>query len=178
MHRGAAGVGLLNQRLQEALNPARPHRPEARIGGRVFREGDRVIALRNDYTLEVYNGDLGVVAEVDAIGHVLRVQLEDGRQVEFEFSKAEELNHAWALSVHKSQGSEFRAVVVLLLTAHYPMLARNLLYTAVTRAKELVVLVGQVKAAAIAVKNNRVARRYSGLATRLRAREDSHQVVQ
>ena len=170
MHRGAAGVGLLNQRLQEALNPARPGRAEVRIGGRLFRVGDRVIALRNDYNLEVFNGDLGVVVGIDGLDHLLRTRLEDGRTVEFEFAKADELSHAWALSVHKAQGSEFRAVVVLLLTSHYPMLARNLLYTAVTRAKELVVLVGQMKAAAIAVRNNRVARRYSGLATRLGAR--------
>lgn len=168
MHRGVAGVGVLNERLQEALNPARRGRPEARVGGRLFRVGDRVIALRNDYNLEVFNGDLGVVAGVDAVEHLLTVRLEDGRPVDFEFSKAEELSHAWALSVHKSQGSEFRAVVVVMLTTHYPMLARNLLYTAVTRARELVVLVGQRKATAIAVRNNRVAQRYSGLAARLR----------
>ena len=171
MHRGAAGVGLLNQRLQETLNPARPGRAEVRLGGRLFRVGDRVIALRNDYNLEVFNGDLGVVVGIDAVDHLLKVCLEDGRTVDFEFSKADELSHAWALSVHKAQGSEFRAVVVLLLTIHYPMLARNLLYTAVTRARELVVLVGQMKAVAIAVRNNRVSRRCSGLAQRLQAIE-------
>ena len=169
MHRGPAGVATLNQRLQEALNPPKPGRPEVRLAGRVFRVGDRVIALQNDYNLEVFNGDLGVVTRIDSIDHVLTVRLEDGRTVDFEFAQADLLSHAWALSVHKSQGSEFRAVVVVLLTAHYPMLARNLLYTAITRARELVVLVGQKRAIGIAVKNNRVARRNSGLAARLAA---------
>ncbi|MBI3964503.1 MAG: ATP-dependent RecD-like DNA helicase [Chloroflexi bacterium] len=168
MHRGAAGVGTLNQRLQEALNPADPRKPEARIGGRALRVGDRLLAHRNNYTLEVFNGDLGRLEAVDHVDHRLDVRMDDGRLVSFEFSQADELSLSYAISVHKSQGSEFRAVVVPVLTSHYVMLARNLLYTAVTRAKELVVLVGQPRAVAIAVRNDRVAQRFTLLAERLR----------
>ncbi|HIQ05154.1 MAG TPA: ATP-dependent RecD-like DNA helicase, partial [Anaerolineae bacterium] len=166
MHRGAAGVGKLNQLLQEALNPPAPSKPERRIGGRVFRLGDRVMQMRNNYDKDVYNGDLGRIVSLDLVDQELVVEI-DGRRVPYDFLELDELVHAWAISVHKAQGSEFPAVVLPLLTQHYMMLQRRLLYTAVTRAQRLVVIVGTPRAIAIAVNNNRTADRYTGLAERL-----------
>ena len=136
------------------------------MGGRVFRLGDRVMQVRNNYEKEVYNGDLGHVVALDPVEQMLTVRI-DERPVTYEFLELDELVHAYAVSVHKAQGSEFAAVVVPLLTQHYRMLQRNLLYTAVTRARKLVVLVGTPRAIAIAVNNNRIADRYSALAERL-----------
>ncbi|MCS6842831.1 MAG: ATP-dependent RecD-like DNA helicase [Caldilineales bacterium] len=167
MHRGAVGVGALNERLQQALNPPAAHKPERRVGGRVFRLGDRVLQVRNNYDKEVFNGDLGRIVALDLEEQTLAVRFDD-RTVTYDFLELDELVHAFAMSVHKAQGSEFPAVVIPLLTQHYMMLQRNLLYTAVTRAKQLVVLVGTPRAVAIAVHNNRIASRYSGLAERLR----------
>jgi len=167
MHKGLAGVGLLNERLQEALNPPGPGRAEVRAAGRLFRVGDRVIMTQNDYEREVFNGDFGTVVAVDHEARALRLAMDDGREVTFDFLELDELQLAYALTIHKAQGSEFRACVLVLLTSHYVMLARNLLYTALTRARRLAVLVGQPAAAAIAVRNDRVARRYTGLARRL-----------
>jgi len=166
MHRGIVGVGELNRALQDALNPAAEHKPEWRHGSRVFRLGDKVMQTRNNYAKQVFNGDLGRVVEMDAEEQRLVINF-DGARVEYEFSEADELVHAFALSVHKSQGSEYRAVVIPLLTQHYLLLQRNLLYTAVTRAKELVVLVGTLKAISIAIRNNKVAQRNTRLAQRL-----------
>ncbi|MBI5302642.1 MAG: ATP-dependent RecD-like DNA helicase [Chloroflexi bacterium] len=166
MHRGTVGVGALNQSLQDALNPAAERKKEQRHGSRVFRVGDKVLQTRNNYDKQVFNGDLGRVVSVDSEDQVLGVDF-DGARVEYEFGELDELVHAFAMSVHKSQGSEYRAVVIPLLTQHYLMLQRNLLYTAVTRAKELVVLVGTPKAIALAVKNNKIVQRNSRLAKRL-----------
>jgi exodeoxyribonuclease V alpha subunit len=166
MHRGAAGVSNLNQRLQAALNPPMPHKAEKPLGGRILRAGDRVMQLRNNYQKETFNGDLGRIAEVDAENQTLTVVF-DGRPVIYEWAEADELAHAFAASIHKAQGSEFAAVVIPLLTQHYMMLQRNLLYTAITRAKHLCVLVGSRKAIAIAVRNDKVRERWSGLAERL-----------
>ena len=166
MHRGAAGVGALNEALQGALNPPRPDRAERAMGSRVFRVGDRVMQVRNNYDKDVFNGDMGYIKGVDGIEQRLVVAF-DGRQVPYDFLDLDELVHAYAISVHKSQGSEFPAVVIPVLTGHYMMLQRNLLYTAVTRAQRLVVLVGQPKAIGIAVGNDKEARRYSGLTARL-----------
>ncbi len=168
MHRGVVGVAALNAALQAALNPPAPNRPERTLGSRVFRVGDRVMQVRNNYDKEVYNGDIGHVREVDALHHRVTVEM-DGRAVHYDFLELDELVHAYAISVHKSQGSEFPAVVIPILTGHYVMLQRNLLYTAVTRARRLVVLVGQPRAIAMAVGNNRVVRRHTGLAERLLA---------
>ena len=168
MHRGAAGVGNLNVRLQAALNPPSPARAEKQIGGRIFRVGDRVMQIRNNYPKETFNGDIGRLVEVDFENQTLTVTF-DGRPVFYEWLETDELVHAYAASIHKAQGSEFPCVVVPLLTQHYMMLQRNLLYTAITRAKKLCVLVGARKAIGIAVKNAKVAERWSGLAGRLRA---------
>jgi exodeoxyribonuclease V alpha subunit len=166
MHRGDVGVGELNVALQDALNPASERKREWRHGSRIFRVGDKVLQTRNNYDKLVFNGDLGRVLAIDA--EEQRVQVDfDGTHIEYEFSEMDELVHAFAMSVHKSQGSEYRAVVIPLLTQHYMMLQRNLLYTGVTRAKQLVVLVGTLKAIALAIKNNKIVQRNSRLAKRL-----------
>ncbi len=168
MHRGAVGVTSLNAALQSALNPPRPAAGERQVGGRAYRVGDRVMQIRNNYDKEVFNGDMGQITELDLEAQVVTVQMDD-RTVHYDFLELDELVHAYAVSVHKSQGSEFPAVVIPLLPAHYMMLQRNLLYTAITRAQRLVVLVGVPRAVAIAVRNNRANQRYSGLAERLQA---------
>ncbi|MBL8057994.1 MAG: ATP-dependent RecD-like DNA helicase [Anaerolineales bacterium] len=166
MHRGAAGVAALNQRLQAALNPPAAGKPERPLGGRVFRAGDRVMQIRNNYQKEAFNGDIGRILDIDLENQTLTVEF-DGRAVFYDWLEADELQHAFAVSIHKAQGSEFPAVVVPLLTQHYVMLQRNLLYTAVTRARQLCVLVGSRRAIAVAVRNATVSRRWSGLAERL-----------
>ncbi len=166
MYRGECGVANLNARLQEALNPPSPHAAERRLAGRAFRVGDKVMQTRNNYARDVYNGDIGFVTAIDAEEQTLTVTI-DGRPVSYDWSEADELVHAFAVSVHKSQGSEYPAVVMPVLMQHYLMLERNLLYTAVTRARRLVVLVGTRRAIAIAVRNNPVRERRSGLSVRL-----------
>ena len=164
MHRGEAGVGALNLALQERLNPGREGVAEARSAGRVYRPGDRVLQLRNDYDLKVFNGDLGTVKAVDPVENELLVLLDDGREVRYPFASLLALTHAYAISVHKSQGGEFPAVVIPLLTSHAMMLGRTLLYTAFTRARQLVVLVGQEKALRLAVRDWRQTPRWTALA--------------
>ncbi|MBI3159893.1 MAG: ATP-dependent RecD-like DNA helicase [Chloroflexi bacterium] len=166
MYRGPAGITLLNERLQQALNPPSALKPERRLFGTLFRPGDKVMQIRNDYDKQVFNGDIGLLREISPVDHLLIVEF-DGRAVEYGFNEADQLVPAYAISVHKSQGSEFPAVVLPLLTQHYMMLQRNLLYTAITRARRLCVLVTNPKAVAIAVKNNPVARRWTGLDWRL-----------
>jgi exodeoxyribonuclease V alpha subunit len=167
LHRGAAGVGELNRRLQAALNRPVEGKPERRHGPRAFRVGDRVMQIRNNYDKEVFNGDMGRITALDLVNQSLTVRIDD-LDVVYEFSELDELVHAYAVSVHKSQGSEYRAVVVPVLTQHYIMLQRNLLYTAVTRARELVVLVGTRRAIGIAVRYNKITERHTALNTRLR----------
>ncbi len=165
MYRGTVGVAALNEKLQAALNPP-GKAAERRIGGRLLRVGDKVMQTRNNYDLDVFNGDVGRIHSIDFTEQTISVAM-DGRFVEYDWADADELIHAFAASVHRSQGSEYPAVVIPLVTQHYMLLQRNLLYTAITRAKKLVVLVGQRKAVYIAVKNNLVAQRYSALAWRL-----------
>jgi exodeoxyribonuclease V alpha subunit len=167
MHRAEVGVAALNARLQAALNPPQPGQAERQIGGRPYRAGDRVMQIRNNYDKEVFNGDMGRIVSVSLEDQTVSVKMDD-RTVAYDFLEMDELVHAYAVSVHKAQGSEFPAVVVPLLTTHYMMLQRNLLYTAITRAQRLVVLVGSPRAISIAVANNRAKERYSGLAERLR----------
>ncbi len=169
MYRGRCGVSRLNEELQKALNPAAAGKQEKRVGGRVFRVGDKVMQTRNNYDKEVYNGDIGRVTRIDTTHQTMAVRI-DGRSVVYDWLELDELVHAFAVSVHKSQGSEYTAVVMPILTQHYLLLQRNLLYTAITRARELVVLVGTRKAIWIAVKNDQVSERHSGLSIRLRER--------
>ena len=166
MHRGVAGVAALNERLQQTLNPPATGKAQRAFGQRLLRTGDRVMQIRNNYDKDVYNGDMGQIVAMDLVMHTVTV-LFDGRPVSYDFLETDELSHAFAVSVHKSQGSEFPAVVIPLLTSHFMMLQRNLLYTAVTRAKRLVVLVGAPRALAMAVRNNDVTRRFSGLRERM-----------
>lgn len=168
MYRGAAGVMNLNVQLQAALNPPAPGKPERKVGGTLFRVGDRVMQTRNNYDKDVFNGDIGAITAMDLEEQTMTVSV-DGRPVTYDWLDADELTLAYAASVHKAQGSEYPCVVLPLLTQHYLMLQRNLLYTGVTRAKKLVVIVGTRKALAMAVKNNKVAHRYSALDIRLRA---------
>jgi exodeoxyribonuclease V alpha subunit len=170
MHRGELGAGNLNQLLQEALTAGAPG---VQRGARALRIGDKVMQIRNDYDKEVWNGDSGVVDTVDAEADTLTVRFDD-RAVEYGLDELDALVLAYAATVHKSQGSEYPAVIVPVHTQHYVMLQRNLLYTAVTRGKRLVVLVGTKKALGIAVRNAEVAARCSGLAARL-ARDEAAQ---
>jgi exodeoxyribonuclease V alpha subunit len=167
MYRGAVGVSNLNARLQETLNPPSLAKNERRLAGRVFRLGDKVMQTRNNYDKEVYNGDIGRVVRLDLENQIMVVRIDD-RSVPYNFSDLDELVHAYAVSVHKSQGSEYPAVVMPVLTQHYLLLQRNLLYTGVTRAEKLVVLVGTRKAIAIAVRNDKIAHRHTALDVRLR----------
>ncbi len=163
MHKGVCGAENLNRELQAALNPTGPH---AVRFGRIYRVGDRVMQTRNNYDKDVFNGDLGRIQRLDLVDQQMIVEM-DGRAVAYDFDDLDELLPAYAISVHKSQGNEYPCVVVPLLTQHYVLLQRNLLYTAITRGKKLVVLVGSKKALAIAVGNNRTAARYSLLQERL-----------
>ncbi|PWB68673.1 MAG: ATP-dependent RecD-like DNA helicase [Anaerolineales bacterium] len=167
IYRGPAGVIALNDRLQERLNPSTKDKPERRLFGTVFRLGDKVMQIQNNYDKDVYNGDIGFVQGMDMIEQTLRVDF-DGRNVTFEWSEADQLTLAYAVSVHKAQGSEFPAVVLPVMTQHYMMLQRNLFYTAVTRARKLCVLAGSRRAIGMAVRNNKVAQRFTALEWRLR----------
>ena len=160
MNRGGAGARSLNIELQAALNPAGERKVE-RFGW-IFAPGDKVMQIENDYDKEVYNGDIGQVADVDPEAGELTARFE-GRDLLYGFGELDALVPAYAATVHKSQGSEYPAVVIPVLTQHYAMLKRNLLYTGVTRGKRLVVLVGQKKAVAIAVRNASGRRRWSKL---------------
>lgn len=170
MHRGAAGAGNLNTVLQEALTPSREGMPERRYGGRVFRIGDKVTQLRNNYdkgTAGVFNGTVGVVVDLRPEDGRLTVRTDEDEAVDYAFDELDELAHAYAVSIHRSQGSEYPAVVVPLATSAWMMLQRNLLYTAVTRAKKLVVLVGSRRALGQAVRTRGAGRRHTGLTHRL-----------
>lgn len=167
MYRGACGVANLNTLLQTTLNPPAPGKQERRLNGRLFRVGDKVMQTRNNYHRDVYNGDIGRITKIDPIEQTLTVRIDD-EAICYDWNEADELVHAYAISVHKSQGSEYPAVVVPMLTQHYLMLQRNLLYTAITRAKRLVVLVGARRAIGLAVRNNKIRERKSGLYIRLR----------
>jgi exodeoxyribonuclease V alpha subunit len=173
VHRGPAGAAALNELLQEALTPARPDRGEKRFGGRVFRVGDKVSQIRNDYDKGsggVFNGTQGLVTAIDPVEQTLTVVTDEDEAIDYDFGELDELVHAYAVTVHRSQGSEYPCVVVPLTTSAWTMLQRNLLYTAVTRAKKLVVLVGSQRALAQAVRATGAGRRHTALAHRLRGR--------
>jgi exodeoxyribonuclease V alpha subunit len=165
MHKGVVGTENLNVKLQEALNPSKQ---ELMRGERRFRLMDKVMQVRNNYDKDVFNGDIGRITAIDPEEQVVIVTY-DGVPVPYEFSELDEVIHAYAISVHKSQGSEYPAVIIPILSQHHLLLQRNLIYTAVTRAKELVVMVGSKKALAVGVKNDRPMRRYTYLAERLKS---------
>ena len=168
MNKSELGVQNLNAKLQDALNPAAKGAAEVQKFGTTFRVGDKVMQTQNNYQREVFNGDIGRVAGIELIDQILTVEY-DGRLVEYEFAELDELQLAYAISVHKSQGAEYPAVVIPVHTQHWVMLQRNLLYTGVTRGRKLVVLVGSRKALWIAVQKADTARRFSLLADRLRS---------
>jgi exodeoxyribonuclease V alpha subunit len=166
MYRGSIGVSALNDALQRILNGSR-RVAEKSFGGRLFRVGDKVMQTKNNYEKEIFNGDIGRISGIDMEDNLVEVII-DGRYIFYEFGEMDELILAYCISTHRSQGSEYPVVVMPVMTQHYMMLQRNLLYTAVTRAKQMVVLVGSRKAIHMAVHNNKVAGRYSGLLARLR----------
>ncbi|MDT8304345.1 MAG: ATP-dependent RecD-like DNA helicase [Anaerolineae bacterium] len=166
MYRGRTGVNSLNEQLQAALNPPRSGKAERRLAGRVFRVGDKVMQTVNNYDKNVYNGDIGRITTMDLVAQTMTVSI-DGEPVVYDFLETDELELAYAISVHKSQGAEYPCVVMPVITQHYMMLQRNLLYTAVTRAKQLVVLLGTRRALGIAVRNNRISERHTALDWRL-----------
>ena len=177
MRKTAAGVDRLNLLLQEALNPAANNKIEASAKGIVYRLGDKVMQIRNNYQKEVFNGDIGLITAIDREEAELVVTFRDllqPRPVVYDFTELDELVLSYAVSVHKSQGSEYPVIVMPVLTQHYMLLQRNLLYTGITRARKLAVLVGSKKALAIAVRNNRAEERYSFLDGRLRLEEGDH----
>ncbi len=183
MKKGEVGVHRFNQRLQETFNPPDASKGEFQYGEMVFREGDKVMQIRNNYQLEwkrvmdngaevegkgVFNGDGGIILQIAPSVREMTILFDDGRRASYPFSMAEDLTLAYAISIHKSQGSEFPVVILPLLSGSGRLLTRNLLYTAVTRAKKMVVIVGQEKTIAAMVANNTVVRRYSGLGQALR----------
>ncbi|NLY53902.1 MAG: ATP-dependent RecD-like DNA helicase [Firmicutes bacterium] len=170
MRRTPIGVDNLNIELQRVLNPPAAQKPEVKQGWQLFRLGDKVMQTRNNYKKQVFNGDIGRVQAIDLEENEVGVVFPEGRYerlVTYDFSELDELTLAYAISVHKSQGSEYPVVVLPISVQHYIMLQRNLLYTAITRAKKLVVLVGTKKAIALAVKNNKVEERHTLLQWRL-----------
>jgi len=168
MHKGVLGVGNLNQELRAALNPRRSAARETPSG---LLEGDKVMQVRNNYDKEVFNGDLGFVSIIDPVDSTVTIRFDD-REVEYQLSELNEVVPAYAISVHKSQGTEYPAVVLPLVTQHFVLLHRNLLYTAITRARKLVVLVGTQRALRIAVQQEMGRSRYTGLSDRLRNPEN------
>ena len=163
MYRGKCGVDSLNTELQARLNP---HRDGLKVGNREFQVRDKVMQVRNNYDKEVFNGDIGIVVHIDK-QHFRLIADFDGRQVGFEKDELNDITHAYAVSVHKSQGSEYQAVIMPLLTQHYIMLQRNLFYTALTRAKKLSVIVGSYRALHIAIKNDKQVKRNGRLKEKL-----------
>lgn len=170
MYKGAVGVSLLNEELQARLNPTTTGMLE--WNGHVLRVGDKVMQVRNDYDKGVFNGDIGWIRQINKENSTIKVEFQEEAGpllVEYEFHELDELVLAYAVTIHKSQGSEYPAIVVPLVQQHYMLLQRNLLYTAITRARRLCVIIGQPRALEVAVKNDRVALRNTGLAERLKA---------
>jgi exodeoxyribonuclease V alpha subunit len=166
MNRGRVGANHLNDVLQAALNPAGAGKTELMRGNRLLRVGDKVIQRVNNYKLEVFNGDMGTIEEIDLEDQIVAVRFAD-RVVEYDYADVLELGHGFCVTVHKSQGSEYPAVVMPLHVSHYLMLSRNLLYTALTRAKKTVVMIGTAKAIGMAMHNLEATRRFTGLAREL-----------
>jgi exodeoxyribonuclease V alpha subunit len=164
MNRGGLGARSLNIELQQRLNGS--SEPKIMRYGSIYAPGDKIIQQINNYDKEVFNGDIGIVLSVDIEESLLQIQF-DERVVDYEFNELDEISLAYAISIHKAQGSEYPAVVIPLAMQHYMLLERNLLYTGVTRGKQLVVIIAQPKALAMAVKNQRSQRRVTNLISRL-----------
>jgi exodeoxyribonuclease V alpha subunit len=168
MNRGSLGIRELNVRLQEELNPARAGEPVAEKFGWKFRVRDKVLQTENNYDKDVFNGDIGQIVTIDPDEREVAVRFYQ-REVRYDYGELDELSLAYAITIHKSQGSEFPAVVIPLAMQQYLLLQRNLIYTAITRGKQLVIVIGQTKALAAAVRNNRTGQRFSGLLARLKS---------
>ena len=164
MHKGIVGAGNLNRELQNVLNPGEDG---VIRGGRNFRVHDKVMQIKNNYDKEVFNGDIGRITRIDTENQELVISF-DGRDIPYDYSDLDEIVLAYAVSIHKSQGSEYPVVIMPILTQHFVLLQRNLVYTAVTRGRKLVVMVGTMKALAIGVKNDKTQKRYTYLKHRLR----------
>jgi exodeoxyribonuclease V alpha subunit len=162
MNRGTVGAHNLNMELQKVLNP---REDGITRGARSLHVDDKVMQIRNNYDKEVYNGDIGRIVRIDTENQEVRIAF-DGRVVLYEYSELDEIVLAYAVSVHKSQGSEYPCVIIPLLTQHYMMLQRNLIYTAITRGKRLVVVVGSKRALAVGVCNDKTQKRHTYLSTR------------
>ena len=167
MNRGPCGAQTLNELLGGVLNPE--PRPELKIGERTLKVGDKVMQLANDYDKNVFNGDMGFLTRLSSEKRKFAVRFDGLGETEYAFDEADQLTRAYAITIHKSQGCEFPAVIVPILNQHFVMLRRNLIYTAMTRARKLLVLVGGRKAVEMAVRNARVEVRHSRLLERLRA---------
>lgn len=175
--KGSLGTKELNVLFQQRLNPPSPKKREKKYGNTVFREGDKVMQIKNNYDLEwtrgaekgngIFNGDIGKITDINTRAETMTVDFE-GRETEYDFSLLEELEHAYVITAHKSQGSEYRIVVIPMFDAPYPLMTRNLLYTAVTRARDMVVVVGSSDSMAVMVANNRIPVRYTALKGMLR----------
>ncbi len=163
MNKGVVGVNYLNQEMQKYLNP---QSKELSRGGRVFRVADKVMQIKNNYEKEIYNGDIGKIVDIEEQDREVLIEF-DGKRIIYDYSELDELVHAYAVSIHKSQGSDFPAVIIPVLTQHYMMLQRNLIYTAITRGRKLVVLIGTKKALAMAIKNAQTQKRYTYLKERI-----------
>jgi exodeoxyribonuclease V alpha subunit len=166
MTRGLVGTRNFNTVLQQLINPPSPDKAEITRGGSILRVGDRIIQLKNDYQREVFNGDLGVVKAIDTTEQEVIIQFDD-REVTYDYADLNEINLAWSISIHKSQGSEYPVVILPLYMQHYLMLSRNLLYTGLTRAKKLAILIGSNKAIGLAVRQLKEQQRYTRLQERL-----------
>jgi exodeoxyribonuclease V alpha subunit len=168
MNRGSLGAIQMNKFLQERLNPPRFGEPRVEKFGWHFRPRDKVIQTRNNYDKDVFNGDIGFVEGIDEVEREIRITF-DGRSVVYDFNELDEVSLAYAITIHKSQGSEFPVVVMPLAMQQFLLLQRNLIYTGVTRGKSMVVLIGQKKALETAVRNRKSVQRYSALVQRLRS---------
>jgi exodeoxyribonuclease V alpha subunit len=166
MNRGSLGIRELNVKLQTELNPAKPEEPSVEKFGWQFHVRDKVIQTENNYDKDVFNGDIGQIVKIDPVEREVTIRF-DQREVAYDYGELDEVSLAYAITIHKSQGSEFPVVVIPLAMQQYLLLQRNLIYTGITRGKKLVVLIGQRKALAMAVRNNRTEQRFSGLLARL-----------
>ena len=184
MKRGDVGLNALNKHLQEVLNPKTEYKKEKQMGDEIFRVGDKIMQIKNNYTTEwklmkdglevekgegVFNGDFGFITDIDEEDMTLKVLFDEEKEVEYSFNQLDELKLAYATTVHKSQGSEFPIVIMPIYWGPPMLLTRNLLYTAITRAKQLVVLVGEEKYLSMMIKNNLITNRYSSLDTKIRS---------